>query len=109
LVKDYYEGMLFGRKETLHAVFEADARFQGVRDGEQVRRNLDEFAAMVAAPQPAASPEYALSIELVDISGSVGIVKVRDRFRERCYVDYLSLVRVDGAWRIVNKAFTAVG
>jgi hypothetical protein len=33
------------------------------------------------------------------------VVKVKDRFRGRTYVDYLTLVKSGAVWRIVNKAF----
>jgi len=42
------------------------------------------------------------------VTGSVGMVKVTDRFRGRVYVDYLSIVRVGEVWKIVNKTFTTL-
>lgn len=109
LANEYYEGMLHGKSDVLERAFEAGAYFQGVRDGEQVRRGLDEFIAMVSgtnAGPPA--DDYFLSIELLDITGPVAVIKVKDRFRGRTYVDYLTLVKSGADWRIVNKAFTTV-
>ncbi len=109
LAKEYYEGMLHGQVHLLERVFETDARFQGVRGGEQVRRGLDEFVAMVSGPNAGKlADDYSLSIELIDITGPVAVIKVRDRFRGRTYVDYLTLVKTGTLWRVVNKAFTIV-
>ncbi len=108
LTKEYYEGMIHGKVHLLERVFEAGARFQGVRDGEQVRRGLDEFVAMVSGINGGPPDDYGLSIELLDITGPVGVVKVKDRFRGRTYVDYLTLVKSGAVWRIVNKTFATV-
>jgi len=110
LAKGYYEGMLYGKAEMLERAFEAGARFQGVRDGEQVRRGLEEFITMVGGTSPGgeSAADYSLSIELLDITGPIAVIKVKDRFRGKTYVDYLTAVKAGAVWRIVNKAFTTV-
>jgi putative lumazine-binding protein len=42
------------------------------------------------------------------MTGPVAVIKVKDRFRGRTYVDYLTVVKIGAVWRIVNKAFTTV-
>jgi len=61
-----------------------------------------------AGDEPLPASEYSVSVELIDVMGTVGVVKVKDRFRGRMYVDYLTLVRTAAGWRIVNKAFTTI-
>ncbi len=110
LVRDYYDGMVYGQADTLERVFDPDARFQGFRDGQPVRRGLTEFIAMTSpASDPVGGlPEYAVTIDLLDVTGRVAVVKVRDQFRGRLYVDYLTLICTPSGWRIANKAFTSV-
>ncbi|MGA2842678.1 MAG: nuclear transport factor 2 family protein [Steroidobacteraceae bacterium] len=110
LAEGYYVGMLHGKVEMLERAFEAGARFQGVRDGEQIRRGLGEFIAMVGGTNADEEPavEFSLSVELLDITGPVAVIKVKDRFRGRTYVDYLTVVKISAVWRIVNKAFTTI-
>ena len=55
LAQEYYDGMVRGRADILERVFEPGARFQGVRDCEQVRRGLPEFIAMAASADAASS------------------------------------------------------
>jgi len=110
VARAYYDAMLYGNAGSLANIFEPDARFQGLRDAEQIRRGLPEFIAMVSAPD-APRPrqeDYSVAVELIDVTGPVAIVKVRDRFRGRNYLDYLTLVKTGPDWRIVNKAFTTV-
>lgn len=110
LAKGYYEGMLHGTVEMLERAFEVGAQFQGVRDGQQIRRGLEEFISMVGGTDADGQPavDYSLSVELLDITGPVAVIKVKDRFRGRTYVDYLTAVKTGAVWRIVNKAFTTV-
>jgi hypothetical protein len=101
--------MVYGRAASIERVFEPGAQFQGVRDGEQVRRGLPEFVAMVTSSDaPAPAPDYSMAVNLIDITGPIALVKVTDRFRGRTYVDYLTVVKTAAGWRIVNKAFTTV-
>ncbi len=106
----YYEGMVCGLPDVLHSVFEVGSRFQGVRDGIQVRRGLGEFLTMVTEDPSTGttSPENQCVVELIDVTGAIAVLKVRDTFRGRTYVDYLTAVRMPSGWRIVNKAFTTV-
>jgi hypothetical protein len=107
VVQNYYDGMVHGRDDLLQGVFAADAQFQGIRDGTKVQRGLDEFINMVRNPDPWMKKDYGMQIEMIDQSGPIGIVKVVDRFRGRSYTDYLSLLKGDEGWRIVNKTFWA--
>jgi len=110
LVHEYYAGMVRGDPQLLRQVFDPPARFQGVRDGTQVRRDLEEFVKMTQSP-PADSSQAGdgfLRVEMADLTGDVAVVKVRDRFRGRMYVDYLTMMKTATGWRIVNKAFTTV-
>ena len=102
---EYYEAMLAGDSTRTRAVFSNDARFWGVRDGEPIARDLDEFVFMIETPAQVSQSE--VGIKLVDCAGDVAIVKLVDRFRSREYTDYLSLVRGADGWRIVAKTFWA--
>ena len=110
LASKYYDGMVSGSASSLEQVFETGARFQGVRDGEQLRRGLAEFLTMVATPTSGRTDasDYSVTVELVDVTGPVALIKLKDRFRGRTYVDYLTAVKTPIGWRIVNKAFVTV-
>ncbi len=107
VVRDYYDGMVHGREDLLRRAFVNDAHFQGVRDDQIVKRNLDAFVAMLANPEPWMVEDYDYRVELVDCSGPIAVVKVIDRFRGRTYTDYLCLLHHEDGWQIVNKLFWA--
>jgi len=43
----------------------------------------------------------------VEVTRDVASVKIVEEYPQSRYIDYLSLVRFDGAWRIVTKVRTA--
>jgi hypothetical protein len=43
----------------------------------------------------------------VEVSRDIASVKVVEEYPQSRYIDYLSLVKFDGAWRIVNKIYTS--
>ncbi len=46
-----------------------------------------------------------MEIELIDIEGDAASVKVVDEFAGMRFSDYLSLLKIDGRWTIVNKVY----
>jgi hypothetical protein len=107
LAETYYEGMVQGCVNDLARTFDADARFQGMRDGQRVTRGLPEFLELVRNPDASARLDRHCHAEVLDIAGSIAVLKVVDRFRGRTYTDYLSALKTPDGWKIVNKTFWA--
>ncbi len=51
--------------------------------------------------------EGTLSIESVDVTGNAAAAKVQEEYPASTYNDYVSLLKLDGQWKIVNKIFVA--
>jgi hypothetical protein len=64
-----------------------------------------EYLQRVSANANAAREERQASIDLVDRTGNVAIVKVTTIRAQVKVTDYLSLVRIEKQWKVVNKAF----
>ncbi len=102
----YYDAMHAGDGAATRAVFDPSARFWGARDGVEVRRDLEEFVAMVETPS--LSPGAArMRIDFVDCAGDIAVAKLVDTFRGREYTDYLTFMRDADGWKIVSKVFYA--
>lgn len=57
-------------------------------------------------PVPADSGEpYDMRIISTDVTGAVATVKVADLYQGLRFADYLTLLKMDESWVIVNKAF----
>ena len=63
------------------------------------------FAATLAEPPAPPGTQPLMDIEITDIEGDAAFVKVADEFAGMRFSDYLSLLKIDGRWVIVNKLF----
>jgi hypothetical protein len=107
LADTYYEAMVHGSVNDLVCVFDAEARFQGMRDGQRVTRDLPEFIELVRNPDATTTLDHHCHAEVLDLAGPIAVVKVVGLFRGRMYTDYLSALETPEGWKIVNKTFWA--
>jgi hypothetical protein len=106
VVDRYLHGLKFNDVASLRSAFAPDAKLIWVkRDGTRGQLSQEDWYKGFAA-SAGKEEEGDLSIALVDITGDVAAVKVVETYPKEVYVDYLSLVRAGGEWRIVNKVYT---
>jgi hypothetical protein len=65
-----------------------------------------EYLHRVSANANAAHEERHSTIDLVDRTGNAAIVKITTTRPKATVTDYLSLVRIEKHWKIVNKTFS---
>ncbi|MBB4101050.1 nuclear transport factor 2 family protein [Sphingomonas kyeonggiensis] len=107
-VNHYLAGHATGSAAEFSAAFHPKAMLYWNRDGAFAERTLADFIATAATGKPAADEaQRKRSIESLDVTGNVGMAKVVLDYPSVRFVDYLSLVKADGEWRIVNKIFQA--
>jgi type 1 glutamine amidotransferase len=103
-VRRYLDGAAAGDGDLLLSAFAADTRMQSL-DGERlVSVPIGELAARVRSAGPSRRDADILR---VDVAGGAAVVTVRIVTDERIFLDYLTLLRADGEWRIVHKVFHA--
>ena len=72
----------------------------------QIRREIE---ARIRAGEPEASGEpFQMKPLTVEVTHEIAFAKVHCPMFGFNYIDYLSFVRADGRWLIVNKLFTDV-
>ena len=104
-VKLYFQGHATGDGEYFRKAFNADAKLFWVKDGALAQKTSAEFAAGAAGKPADDEAKRVRTITLVDIAGDAAIVKAELSYPTVKFVDYLSLLQVDGRWQIVNKIF----
>lgn len=102
-VEAYFEGMMEYDRAALERAFHREARLIGAPGENLVVIPFEEWARFTEDPEERAAEDYHNRIVSVDIAGNAAVAKVDLRWPEVHYVDYLSLVRVGGEWKIVNK------
>ena len=103
-VQFYFDGMYHGDVERLRKAFDPKAYLFGYLGGEYVHVSAkDWFGVVESRPVPAESGEpYDMRIVSIDITGAVATVKVADLYQGLRFTDYLTLLKTDDIWLIVN-------
>jgi Putative lumazine-binding len=105
-VDRYLHGLKFNDVSSLAKAFRPDAKLYFVKKdgtlGELSQQKWYEgFKASAGKEEPG-----DLAIVAIDISTDAASVKVVETYPGSRYIDYLSLLKVQGAWWIVNKVYT---
>jgi hypothetical protein len=110
VVTDYLEGMIHGDNERLRAAMHPLCMQAGHVNGEYEFINRDAvIAAISGEPRQAAGTPIVHEIVFIDITGDMAAVKVVDECFGSVWTDYLTLIRHEGKWQIVMKAFYSHG
>jgi hypothetical protein len=106
-VESYLHGLKFNDVESLKKAFWPEAKLFFVKnDGKLGQLTQSQWYEGFAAG--AGKEEKGdLKITAVDITGNAASAKVEEDYPGSVYVDYLSLLKFDGEWRIVNKIYTS--
>jgi hypothetical protein len=110
VVRLYLEGMIYGEPEKLRQSMHPLCMQAGHDKGRYEFFPRDEFIALISqeTPQQPGS-HYPAEIQKVDITGDMAIVKVSDDCFGTSWTDYLTLIKHEGVWQIVMKAFFGHG
>ena len=106
VVRDYVEGMMAGDRARIERAFYPGFIEVGHFEGELLWNSRDAFIAMceeAAADAPHAKPAWV--IRGFTVAGDIAFVHVEDDWAGLRFDDFLTLLRDDGQWRIVSKAF----
>jgi len=103
LVDAYFHGLHNGDVTLLASAFDSGAWLQSTG----LRLSRDEWLERVSTRQSPAELGHAFDYEVldVDVDGDQGGTKLWVPLLGKTYVDYLSLLREGGRWRIVNKLY----
>jgi hypothetical protein len=105
---DYFKGLYAGDTALLRTVFHPAAALFAERGGQSYHKGLDAYLDGVAGrASPASLGEpYRMKVLAIDVTHDIAMARVHVPALGFNYVNYLSLVRWEGRWVIVNKVFT---
>ncbi|HEX8274437.1 MAG TPA: nuclear transport factor 2 family protein [Longimicrobiaceae bacterium] len=104
-LQHYLDGHATGRAEHFAAAMHPEMRMFWIRDGALSQRTQAEYVAGASGRPAADEAQRRRWIEEVDVTGDAAVAKVVLDYPQARITDYMSLLRVDGEWRIVNKTF----
>ena len=110
-IQTYFDGLYDGDADKLASIFHEAAALTYEQDGQVTVLPLAQWLKAVRErPAPKARGlARDDAILLLDQSGpTTALVKVRCQIPPRYFTDYLSLLKIDGRWLVVQKVFATV-
>lgn len=104
-VELYFQGHATGDGNLMRKAFHPESKLFSVKDGQLAQRTAAEFAAGFSGKPEADEAKRVRKILQLDYAGDAAMVKVELRYPAVVFIDYLSLLKIDGRWQIVNKIF----
>jgi hypothetical protein len=106
-IEHYFRGHATGQGEHFRKVFHADAKLFFIRDGKVTQWTAEEYISRAAGKPADDEAQRKRTIDSIDISGTAAFVKLTLDYPKVVFTDYMSMLKVDGRWVIVNKTFYA--
>ena len=107
-LENYLQGHATGNPEFMKKAFYAEGKMIFIRDGKYSTRTFDEYIAGMKDGKPAPDEDKRKRwIESVDVAGNAAVGKIILDYPTVKFVDYMTLLKIDGEWKIVNKSFYA--
>ena len=111
-IQVYFDSMYESDPGKVLDAFHPNAKITGYLEDELHEMTADEFAEFVGEQQPSPKAQgETLQAEILTVeqTGNIATARVRDDYLGLTFLDYLSLLKVDGRWCIYNKLFHVEG
>ena len=105
-IEHYFRAQATGLGEHHRKVFHPEAKLFFNRDGKFSQLTSEEYIARAPGKPAPDEAERKRSIEMIDITGDAAVAKLVLDYPDAKLTDYMSLLKIDGEWKIVNKIFT---
>jgi metallo-beta-lactamase class B len=102
----YFKAHALGDGSYIRQAFTPEAKISFIDHGELKQWTREEFANRFHGPAP---DEYrrVRRVESLEVSGNAASAVVTLDYPQVLFHDHLSLLKIDGNWKIVNKVFSA--
>ncbi|HYH83432.1 MAG TPA: nuclear transport factor 2 family protein [Longimicrobium sp.] len=106
-LQHYLDGHATGRGEEFAAVMHPEMKMMFIREGAFTQRTSAEYIAGASGRPAADEARRRRWIESVDVTGNAASAKIVLDYPTARLTDYMTLLKIDGQWKIVNKIFHA--
>ena len=108
VLERYADGLYRCDTALLRTVFHPDAQYFTASNGELLHLDMDQYFPVVdARVSPQSRGEaYEFQIDSMEFAGPVtAFARMRCSMLSSDYIDLLTLIRLDGDWKIISKVF----
>lgn len=104
-LEHYLQGHATGDGAHMRLAFSPAARLFWSNADTLATLTVDQYIARMPGKPAADEAARKRRIEMVDVTGNTAVGKIILDYPDAYIVDYMSLVKANGEWRIVNKIF----
>lgn len=102
----YFEGMVERNKAKLEEAFIQEARLIGYRGENFTISSFESWAEGTSKGTPRNSADFVNKIVSIRIQGNTGVAETELFWPGVYYYDFLTLVKINGKWKIVNISWS---
>jgi hypothetical protein len=106
-LENYIKAHATGDPEFARKAFHTEGNLIWIRDGKYTTRSFAEFIAGFNGKPAPDEDKRKRAIESVDIAGNAAVARIVLDYPTVKFVDYMTLLKINGEWKIVNKSFYA--
>ena len=106
-LEHYLLGHATGDGAHFGIVFHPQSKLFWMRDDTLNTRTSADYIAGASGGPAEDEDQRRREIAMVDVTGDAAVAKVVLDYPTVLLTDYMSLLKIDGEWKIVNKIFTA--
>jgi Putative lumazine-binding len=106
-VEHYFQGHATGQGEHFRKVFHPDSKLFFIREGKLTQWTAEEYISRASGKPAPDEARRKRRIDSIDITGDAAFVKLTLDYPGVVFTDYMSMLKIDGQWKIVNKTFHA--
>ncbi len=104
-IDHYFQGHATGQGDHFRKVFHPESKLFWIRDGKFNTRTSEEYIARASGKPADDEARRKRRIANIDVTGNAAVVKIVLDYPTATLTDYMSMLKIDGEWKIVNKIF----
>jgi hypothetical protein len=101
----YFKAHATGSGDPLKGMFVDEGRMMWVQDGQLRSRTSAEYIGGFKGTPPPDEAKRVRKVLMTDVTGDVAIAKVELDYPDTRFVDYFTLAKLGGEWKIIHKTF----
>ena len=106
-LENYIKGHETGDAEYMRKAFHTEGNLIFIRDGKYSTRSFAEYIGGMSGKPADDESKRKRAIESIDVAGNAAMARIILDYPTVKFVDYMTLLKINGEWKIVNKSFYA--
>lgn len=106
-LQNYIRAHETGNADFIRKAFTSDAKIIGYMGGNLISWNVEQYAGRFNGKSASDESQRKRTFEIIDFTVDAAVGKVVLDYPSIKFVDYMTLLKIDGEWKIVNKSFHA--